>query len=109
MGSELRSVREAQKTHYEDAIQKRRKLLIDRGVDPAGIRKDPYLKHLQAGLRKTKRRLASVDALEKQKEALALRKQKRLEEKTAEEPPDAPEEAKKKPKKDTKDKKKKES
>lgn len=106
MGSNLRSVREAQQTYYEGAIQKRRNLLIERGVDAAGIRKDPYLKHLQAELRKTKMRLASVDALEKQKEALALRKQKRLEEKTAEKPPDAPEEAKKKPKKDTKDKKK---
>jgi hypothetical protein len=107
MPSKLRSVRETQKKSYEAAIEKRRGLLIERGIDKDGIRKDPHLKRLQAALRKTLMRLRAVEALEKQEEALALRKQQKLEKKTAK-PSDAQEEGKKKPKK-KKEKKKEEA
>jgi hypothetical protein len=102
MPSKLRNVREAQKEYYETAIEKRRSLLTDKGVDKARMRKDPHLKHLQAGLRKTLMRLRTVEALEKQKEALALRKQERLEKKKTAKSSKAPEQGKKKPKKEKK-------
>jgi hypothetical protein len=99
MPSNARSVRETQEKYYESAIESRRNLLIERGVDKDRIRKDPHLKHLQARLRKTAKRIGAIQALEKQKEELALRKQKKLEAKTAEKPEGSAEEGKKKPKK----------
>jgi len=99
MPSNARSVRETQEKYYESAIESRRNLLIERGVDRDRIRKDPHLKHLQAKLRRTAKRIGAIQALEKQKEELALRKQKKLEAKTAEKPEGSTEEGKKKPKK----------
>jgi len=104
MPSEARSVRETQKSKYERAIESRRNLLMERGTDKDQIRKDPHLKHLQAKLRRTAKRIEALQTLEKQKEELALRKQKKLEAKTAEKPEGSAEEGKKK----TKKKKKKE-
>lgn len=100
MPSKLRNVRETQKKFFETAIEKRISLLIDRGVDKARIRKDPHLKRLRAGLRKTLMRLRTVEALEKQKDTLALRKKEKLEKKKAPKSSDAPEEGKKKRKKE---------
>ena len=99
MPSQARSVRETQKDHYERAIERRRSLLIERGADKDRIRKDPHLKHLRAKLRRTAKRIGALQALEKQKEELTLRKQKKLEAKTAEKPEGSAEEAKKEPKK----------
>jgi len=103
MPSKVRSVRETQKNQVESAIERRRNLLIDRGVDKARVRKDPYLRHLQAALRQTRKRLGALEALEKQKEALALRKEK-LAEEPAEKPPEPPPAEKKKKTEKTKKK-----
>jgi hypothetical protein len=103
MPSQARSVRETQKNKYERAIEGRRNLLMERGVDKDRIRKDPHLKHLQAKLRRTVKRIGAVQALEKQKEELALRKQKKLEARSADKPEGSAEEGKKKPKKKKKE------
>ena len=99
MPSQARSVRETQKNHYERAIERRRSLLIERGADTDRIRKDPHLKHLRAELRRTAKRIGALQALEKQNEELALRKQQKLEAKTDEKPEGSAEEGKKEPKK----------
>jgi hypothetical protein len=108
MPSESRQARETQKQIYQGAIESRRKLLVDRGVEKDRIPKDPHLKHLQARLRKTTRRLNALSALEKQKEEMTLRKQQKLEAKTEEKPADSPEQGKKKEEKTKKKEKKKE-
>ena len=108
MPSESKQTRETQKQTYQGAIESRRNLLVERGVDKVRIPKDPHLKHLQAKLRKTTKRLNALAALEKQKEEMALRKQQKLEAKTEEKPADSPEEGKKKEKKAKKKEKKKE-
>ena len=97
MPSKVRGVRESQKDYYVAAIEKRRSLLIDKGVDMARIRKDPQLKPLQARLRQAIRRLGALKSIEKQTEALALRKAQRLEGKPAEQPSGGPDESEKKP------------
>jgi len=107
MPSESKQARETQRQTYQGAIDSRRNLLVERGVDKDRIPKDPHLKHLQAKLRKTAKRLAALAALEKQKEEMALRKQQKLEAKT-EKPEAAPEQGKKKEKKAKKKEKKKE-
>jgi len=105
MPSKGKQARQRQKQYFEDAIQRRRSLLVEKGVDKDRIPKDPHLKHLLAELRKTQRRLGAVRALEKQKEDLALRKQQKLEAADAEPPPEAPpEESKKQAKKASKKK-----
>lgn len=108
MPSESKQARETQKEYYQGAIESRRNLLVERGVDKKRIPKDPHLKHLRAKLRQTAKRLSALKALEEQKEALALRKQQKLEAKTAEKPADSPEDSKKKQKKAKKKEKKKE-
>ncbi len=108
MPSESKQARETQKQSYQGAIETRRSLLAERGVDKARVSKDPHLKHLQAKLRKTTKRLAALAALEKKREEMALRKQQKLEAKTEENPADSPEEGKKKQKKAEKKEKKKE-
>ena len=95
MPSESKQARETQKRRYQGAIESRRNLLVERGVEKDRIPKDPHLKHLRAKLRKTSKRLAALAALEKQKEDMALRKQQKLEAKT-EEPADSPEQGEKK-------------
>jgi len=82
MPSESKQARETQKQTYQGAVKSRRNLLVERGVDKVRIPKDPHLKHLQAKLRKTTKRLNALAALEKQKEEMALRKQQKLEAKT---------------------------
>ena len=109
MSSKAQQARETQKEYYEKAIQRWRNLLAEKGVDKARIQKDPHLKHLQAKLRKSNMRIRAIEALKKQKEDMALRKQKKLEAKTAKPPEGAPEEGKKKPEKEKKKEKKKES
>ena len=99
MASKAQGVRETQKGYYEGTIEKRRDLLIEKGVDKALIQKDPYLKHLRAKLRQTNKRLSTIQALENQKEALVLRKKQKLEAKTTEQPSGSPKENKKAPKK----------
>jgi hypothetical protein len=108
MPSESKQARETQEQYYQDAINSRRELLVERGVEKDRIPKDPHLKHLQAKLRKTAKRLTALAALEKQKEEMALRKQQKLEAKTEKKPADAPEQGKKKEKKPKKKEKKKE-
>lgn len=108
MSSESKQARQAQKEYYQGAIERRRSLLVEKGIDRARIPKDPYLKHLRAELRKTTKRISALMALEKQKQALALRKQQKLEAKTAEKPEDSPEESQKKQKEAKKKEKKKE-
>jgi hypothetical protein len=108
MPSESKQARETQKQACQGAIEARRNLLVERGVDKIRIPKDPHLKRLQAKLRKTTKRLNALAALEKQKEELALRKQQKLEAKTEEKPADSPEQGKKKEKKAKKKEKKKE-
>ena len=107
MPSESKQARETQKQYYQGAIDSRRNLLVERGVEKDRIPKDPHLKHLQAKLRKTSKRLAALAALEKQKEDMALRKQQKLEGKP-EESGESPEQGKKKDKKAKKKEKKKE-
>ncbi len=107
MPSESKQARETQKQTCQAAINTRRNLLVERGVERDRIPKDPHLKHLQAKLRKTTKRLTALADLEKQKEEMALRKQQKLEGKT-EKPADAPEQGKKKEKKAKKKEKKKE-
>ena len=107
MPSESKQARETQKQTYQGAIDSRRNLLVERGVEKDRIPKDPHLKHLQAKLRKTSKRLAALAALEKQKEDMALRKQQKLEAKP-EKPEESPEKGKKKEKKTKKKEKKKE-
>ena len=99
MASKAQGVRETQKGYYEVTIERRRNLLIEKGVDKARIKKDPYLRHLRARLRQTNKGLSTLQALENQKEALVLRKKEKLEAKTAEQPSGPPEEHKKTPKK----------
>jgi len=106
MPSEDKQARETQKQHYQGAIESRRNLLVERGVDKVRITKDPHLKHLRAKLRKTTKRLTALAALEKQKEEMVLRKQQKLEAKTEEKPADSPEKGKKKEKQGKKEKKK---
>lgn len=106
MPSESKQARETQKQYYQGAIQNRRNLLVEKGVDKDRIPKDPHLKHLQAKLRKTMERLSALTALEKKKEEMALRKQQKLEAKAEEKPADSPKEGKKKEKKEKKEKKK---
>ena len=108
MPSESKQARETQREYYQGAIERRRSLLVESGVDKARIPKDPYLKHLRAELRKTTKRISALKALEKQKQALTLRKQQKLEANTSEKPEDSPEESKKKQKKAKKKEKKKE-
>ena len=107
MPSESKQARETQEQYYQGAIDSRRNLLVERGVEKDRIPKDPHLKHLQAKLRKTSKRLVALAALEKQKEEMALRKQRKLEAKT-EKPEESPEQGKKKEKKTKKKEKKKE-
>lgn len=108
MPSESKQARETQKQYYQGAIDSRRNLLVERGVGKDRIPKDPHLKHLQAKLRKTTKRLAALAALEKQKEEMILRKQQKLEAKTEAKSADSPEPGKKKEKKSKKKEKKKE-
>jgi len=108
MPSESKQARETQKEYYQGAIQRRRNLLVDRGVDKDRIPKDPQLKHLQAELRQTTKRLRTLKALEKKEEEMALRKQQKLEAKTEEQPAESPKEGKKEQKKAKKKEKKKE-
>ena len=108
MPSNAQQARETQKEYYERAIEKRRSLLVEKGVDKARIPKDPHLKHLQAKLRKTMMRLRTVETLKKQKEEMAIRKQQKLEAKTAKPSEGAPEESKTKSKKEKKKENKKE-
>jgi hypothetical protein len=84
MPSNKRPTRESQKAHDEQAIAKRLALLKEKGLAPDKIRKDPYLKHLKANFRKTISRLEAIDAIDKQKEALAIRKQKKAEQEAEE-------------------------
>jgi hypothetical protein len=99
MPSESKQARETQKQTYQGAIESRRNLLVERGVDKVRILKDPHLKRLQAKLRKTTKRLNALAVLETQKEEMALRKQQKLEAKTEGKPADSPEQGKKKGKK----------
>jgi len=103
MPSESTQARETQKEYFEKAIKRRRRLLVEKGVDKARIPKDPHLKHLQAKLRQTAKRLRALKALEEQKEALAHRKQKKREATEAQRPEGSPEESKKKSKKGKKE------
>jgi hypothetical protein len=105
MPSESKQARETQKQHFQVAIDARRNLLADKGVDKDRIAKDPHLKHLKAKLRKASKRLSVLGSLEKKKEDMALAKQQKLEAKTSEKPADAPKESKKKQKKEKKKKK----
>jgi len=84
MPSNKRPERESQKAHDEQAIAKRIALLKERGVALDRIRKDPLLRHLKANLRQTVSRLEAIAALEKQKESLALRRQKKAEQEAEE-------------------------
>ena len=102
MPSESKQARETQKRAYQGAIESRRNLLVERGVDKGRIPKDPHLKRLQAKLRKTTKRLNALAALEKQKEEMALRKQQKREAKAEEKPADSPKQGKKKEKKEKK-------
>ena len=70
MPSESKQARETQKQTYQAAIYTRRNLLVERGVEKDRIPKDPHLKHLQAKLRKTTKRLTALADLEKQKVVL---------------------------------------
>ena len=106
MPSESKQTRETQKQTYQGAVESRRSLLVERGVDKVRIQKDPHLRHLQAKLRKTTKRLNALATLEKQKEEMALRKQKKLEAKTEEKAADSPDQGRKKKKKGEKQKKK---
>jgi hypothetical protein len=108
MPSESRQARETQKQYYEGAIETRRNLLAERGVDKDRIPTDPQLKHLQAKLRKTNKRLTALAALEKKKEDMAVQKQQKLEAKKAAKSGDSPDQGKKKEKKSKKKEKKKE-
>jgi hypothetical protein len=102
MPSESKQARETQKKTIERAIQSRRNLLAEGGVEQDRILKDPHLKHLQAKMRKTLRRLGTVEAMEKKQEEMALRKQQKLEASKAEpdqRPEEPPKEGKKKQKK----------
>lgn len=96
MPSESRQARETQKQCCEGAIETRRNLLVERGVDKDRIPKDPHLKHLQAKLRKTNKRLAVLAGLEKKKEEMAFRKQQKLEAKKEAKSSDSPEQGGKK-------------
>jgi IMP dehydrogenase/GMP reductase len=109
MPSEDKQARQTQKQHYQGAIESRRNLLVQRGVDKVRIPKDPRLKHLQAMLRKTTKRLAALAALEKQNEEMALRKQQKLVAKTEDKPADSHEQGKKKEKQGKKKEKKKQA
>ena len=108
MPSESKQARDAQKQQCQGAIESRRNLLVERGVDKDRIPMDPHLKHLRAKLRKTTKRLNALAALERQKEEMTLRKQQKLEAKTEEQPADPPEQGKKKAEKAKKKEKKKE-
>ena len=108
MPSQSKKARETQKEYYQGAVRRRRNLLVERGVEKDRIQKDPHLKHLQAELRKTTKRLGTLKALEKKEEELALRKQQKLEAKTEKQPAESPKESKKEQKKPQKKEKKKE-
>lgn len=108
MPSESKQARETQKQAYQGAIERRRNLLVERGLEKDRIPKDPHLKHLRAKLRKTTSRLNALADREKQKEEMVLRKQQKLAAKT-EEPVASPEQGKKKEEKAKKKEKKKEA
>lgn len=112
MPSKSKTVREAQKAHYESSISARRAFLKEKDLDEPGIKKDPKLKQLRAKLAQINKSLKAISALEKQNEALALRKKEKAEnpvskeksrtKKSASSPENADQNAKKGKKKDKK-------
>ncbi len=104
MPSESKQARETQKQRVQAAIEARRNLLAEKGVDKDRVARDPRLKHLQAKLRKSSKRLSVLASLEKKQEDMALAKQRKREAKTADTAEEAPKEGKKKQKKEKKKK-----
>lgn len=75
MPSKGRGARELQRDYYQTAIQQRLALLREKGLEDTVIQKDRRLTHLKAELRRTNSRLLRISRIEKQNEALALRKE----------------------------------
>jgi len=65
MGSQNAKTRELQKSHFQQLIAQRQDLLRSRGVDDEHLKKDSIIKHLQAGLDRTARAIASITARER--------------------------------------------
>ncbi len=79
MSSKERATRELQKDYYQTAILSRLSLLREKGLEDVVAQKDRHLKQLRAELRRTNSRLSRISQIEKQNEALALRKQEAAE------------------------------
>jgi len=79
MPSKSREVRESQKKHFETSITTRRAFLKEQGLEAATMKKDPRLKQLRAKLSQINKSLKAITDLEKQNEALALRKKEKAE------------------------------
>lgn len=94
MPSETKSIREAQKARCENAIQRRLAVLKERGLSQQEIAKDARLRQLRASLRHTMERLRAIEALEKQAQALQLRKREAAKEKATPKDATPPPEAK---------------
>ncbi len=90
MPSETKAVRQAQKDRCEQAVRRRLALLKQRGASQEEIAKDARLRHLKANLRRAAERLRVIETLEKQAEALKLKKQKAAEQKAAPKEPSPP-------------------
>lgn len=90
MPSETKTVRQAQKDRCEQAVQRRLALLKERGASQEEIAKDARLRHLKANLRRATERLRVIETLEKQAEALKLKKQKAAEQEAAPKEPSPP-------------------
>jgi hypothetical protein len=78
MASKLRSVRESQKTYWEDKLGRRREELGAAGLDKKAIEKDTVVKMLRAKVRDTTKRIAAIGAREQKLEDMArLREEKK--------------------------------
>lgn len=78
MASKLRSAREAQKIYWQTKLSERIEELKGKGLEGAGIDKDPIIRELKAKVRESSFRLNSIGAREKKLEDMArIREEKK--------------------------------
>ena len=79
MGSQNATTRQLQKTNFEQLIARRKDLLRSKGIDEDHLKKDAVIKHLQAGLERTARAIASITARERIISNVKIQKAKKAE------------------------------
>jgi hypothetical protein len=78
MSTKTKTNVESRKRDYETAVLDRYTLLKDRGLEETDIRKDSHLKLLKAKAKQMQRRLSAISHIEKQYEAVSLRKKEHV-------------------------------